>query len=222
MSEATPSPNLNIGKLILIPSLITLGVSVLRLLGELQQWSPILFGRTAGGGGALIGISWLPLILGPYFAWKLVRAGQGPAGCGRAIGYAVLGLGVFFAGASIAFGQPFTATRQLLGYLVMAAAVLPEFVCWRSFAKTLLAYAYAARIPVVVIMYFAIQGNWGTHYDALPPDVPVPADPLARFAVIGLLPQLIFWVVYTVIVGGLLGSIFAALVHRRPAPVSTS
>ena len=28
--------------------------------------------------------------------------------------------------------------------------------------------------PVIVIMYLAIKGNWGTHYDAIPPDVSYP------------------------------------------------
>jgi len=68
MSESTPAPSVSIGKLILIPSLITLGVTILRLVGELQHWTPILFNRSAGGGGAAVGISWLPLIFGPYFA----------------------------------------------------------------------------------------------------------------------------------------------------------
>jgi hypothetical protein len=27
------------------------------------------------------------------------------------------------------------------------------------------AYGLAARIPVVVVMFLAMAGNWGTHYD---------------------------------------------------------
>jgi hypothetical protein len=34
-----------IGKLILVPAVITLAVTLLRLVGELQGWSPILFNR---------------------------------------------------------------------------------------------------------------------------------------------------------------------------------
>jgi hypothetical protein len=34
-----------IGKLILVPSVITLAVTLLRLVGELQGWSPTLFNR---------------------------------------------------------------------------------------------------------------------------------------------------------------------------------
>jgi len=42
--------NLNVSKLVLIPALITLGVTVLRLVGELNHWNPSLFNRAAGGG----------------------------------------------------------------------------------------------------------------------------------------------------------------------------
>ena len=44
-------------RLVRVPALITLGVTLLRLIGELQRWSPKLFNREAGGGGALVGIS---------------------------------------------------------------------------------------------------------------------------------------------------------------------
>src|SRR5881409_1708216 len=43
-------------RLVRVPALITLGVTLLRLIGELQGWSPALFSRQAGGGGALVGI----------------------------------------------------------------------------------------------------------------------------------------------------------------------
>jgi len=61
-------------RLILAPALITLGITLLRLVGELNRWSPALFNREAGGGGALIGIVWLVPILGVYFALRLSKA----------------------------------------------------------------------------------------------------------------------------------------------------
>jgi hypothetical protein len=61
-------------KLILVPSLITLGVTILRVVGELRDWSPLFFGKEAGGGGAIVGISWLPIFFGIYFALKLGEA----------------------------------------------------------------------------------------------------------------------------------------------------
>jgi hypothetical protein len=62
------------GKLILVPALITLGITLLRLCAELMQLPSWLASRDAGGMGALIGISWLPPIFGVYFALKLAGA----------------------------------------------------------------------------------------------------------------------------------------------------
>jgi hypothetical protein len=68
-------PNkLDYGKLILIPALITLGITLLRLGGEFMDLPSWLASKKAGGPGALIGISWLPPILGVYFARKLMGA----------------------------------------------------------------------------------------------------------------------------------------------------
>ena len=223
MPETAPGSSLPLGKLILIPSLITLGITILRLVGELNQWSPVLFSRAAGGGGALVGITWLPLLLGPYFAWKLIKSGHGPGGCNRAIGYAVLGLVIFFLGGFVGFAPVLSFPgRQAVGYLLMAAAVAPQFLCWRSLAKTLLAYAYAARLPVVIVTYFAMRGNWGTHYDAVPPEAAAVTGFAEKFFLVSVLPQLVFWIAYTVIVGALLGSIYVAVARRRPAPVSNA
>ena len=63
-----------------MPAVITLAVTLLRLVGELQGWSPLLFNREAGGGGALVGISWLVPVFGAWFGWKLA----GPARARRA------------------------------------------------------------------------------------------------------------------------------------------
>jgi hypothetical protein len=71
MDEPTSSTATEVRQLILVPSLITLAVTILRLAGERQGWPAILFSREAGGGGALVGITWLPLIFGPYFALRL-------------------------------------------------------------------------------------------------------------------------------------------------------
>ena len=81
-----------LGRLILVPALFTLAVTVLRLMGELMRWNPTVFSREAGGAGAIVGIVWLVPVFGVYFARKLVAAGLGPAGAGRALGQGLLGL----------------------------------------------------------------------------------------------------------------------------------
>ena len=69
---------ISITRLILIPSVITLFVTLLRLVGELQNWPRALFNRDAGGGGSIVGITWLALVFGAYFALKLMSAGETP------------------------------------------------------------------------------------------------------------------------------------------------
>jgi hypothetical protein len=220
MDDTTPTSQSSIGNLILIPAIITLGITILRLVGELQHWTPILFNRDAGGGGALLGISWLPLILGPYFAVKLARSERGPAGPGRAIGLSVAGLALFFLGGFVGFApKPVFPGKMAVGIVIMVAAAAVTYVGWPTLGKTLIAYGYAARIPVTIIMFFALRGNWGTHYDALPPNYTGPTDLLGKYLFVGVLPQFMFWIFYTLIVGALLGTIAAAVAHRRPTPI---
>lgn len=207
--------------LILVPALITLGITLLRLAGELQHWPAPWF----QGGSAIVGISWLPFIFGPYFALKLARSGEGPSSAGKAIGFAVLSLGVLALGGYLVFraGEVLSAL-DIVGFLVvLVAAFLPGFG-WRRLGSTLIAYAFAARIPVLIVIFFAFSANggagWGTHYDSSPARL-ASAGFGTKFVSEGLLPQMCFWVAYTVIVGAILGSVAAAVAHRRPAQPST-
>jgi hypothetical protein len=91
---AMPEPveRLSIRRLIVVPAIITLFVTLLRLVGELQRWSPKFFSREAGGAGALVGIVWLVPIFGIYLAIRLNQAGHGPISRARAIGFALAAL----------------------------------------------------------------------------------------------------------------------------------
>ncbi len=223
MAETSSGTRSSILQLILVPSIVTLVITILRLVGELQHWTPRLFSSEAGGGGALIGISWLPFIFGPYFAVKLAKSGDGPSGTGKSIGFAVLGFLVMFVGGFIGFApQPQFPGKLILGLAIAVAAVVLPYKGWPSLVKTLLAYGYAARIPVALIMFFAIQGNWGTHYDAPPPNYAGPTDLIAKWAFIGRMPQLILWPVFTVMVGSLAGTIFSAIARRGKAAVQSA
>ena len=57
------------------PALLTLAVTLLRLILEGVQAPDWLASRKAGGGGALIGIAWLPLVFGPFFVARLRAPG---------------------------------------------------------------------------------------------------------------------------------------------------
>jgi hypothetical protein len=219
MTDTRPSTR----DLVLVPAIITLAVTALRLVGELQHWSPVLFNRAGGGGGAIVGISWLPLLFGVYFAWRLVKAGEGPASKGKAFGIAVLGLAV----GPLAI---FIATR--LGATQIGAIVTACFAFlvggviaargWKRLGWTLFVYALAARVPVAALMLPAIIGKWGTHYDALPPNFPA-MSAVQTWAMVGLFPQMTLWIGITLVTGLLTGSITAALVGgRRREPVASA
>jgi hypothetical protein len=105
-------------------------------------------------------------------------------------------------------------TAMALGAVVAARA-------WPSLARVLLVYGLLARIPVVVVMFLAMAGDWGTHYDyvGMPPPFQMPFWP--RFLWLALFPQLVFWVGFTIVLGTLAGTLALALVGRRrdqPAP----
>jgi hypothetical protein len=220
MVETTSGSRPCIVHLILVPSLITLAVTVLRLVGELQQWSPLFFSRAAGGGAAIVGISWLPFIFGPYFALKLSAAGEMPKGTWKALGFVVLGIAVGFGASLIAYADPVKlGAKELVGHVLILGSVVFPFLAWRALAKTLLAYAYAARVPVAIVMFFAMRFGWETHYSALAPGLQGLGGFWATYTIAGLLPQLIAWIWFTMMVGALLGIIVNALVRRgKPAP----
>ena len=219
--------SVSVTSLVTIPALITLGITVLRLVGELEHWPKPWFSTAPGGGAAIIGISWLPIIFGPYFALKLAGAGDGPSSIGKAIGLACAGLlvivlGGVIAGVSTAMHHP---EFSLIGFLVMLVAAFIPGIAWRSLGNTLLAYAFAARIPVVIVMFLAMRGNggqgWGTHYDALPPNMTFNSF-ASKFIFTGVFPQLGLWIGWTVVVGAIFGVIAAAIARRgkQPAPVA--
>ena len=214
MAESASSMPLGIIRLILIPSLITLAVTLARLIGELGHLSPILFNPAPGGGGALMGITWLVFIFGIYFAWKLAGAGERPGQVGKAIGLAVLGLLVMFVGAFVGFAPQISFPgKSVLGPLLIAGAAALQIKAWPALTKALLAYGYAARIPVAILMFFAIRGQWGTHYDAPPPGF-TETSFWPKYIQIALVPQLIFWVAFTVVVGVLFGCLATTIFFR--------
>jgi hypothetical protein len=217
----------SITSLITIPALITLGITILRLVGELEHWPKPWFSAAAGGGGAIVGISWLPIIFGPYFALKLAGAGDRPLSVGKAVGFAVLGLVVLVLGGVLA-----AATRShlliltVVAFLVMLVAAFIPGIGWRSLGNALLAYAFAARIPVLIVMFLAMRGNggqgWGTHYDAVDPMF-AQASFARKFFYMAILPQMTFWIGWTVVLGSIIGVIVVAVARRgkqaAPAPI---
>jgi hypothetical protein len=213
-------------RLVLIPGIITLAVTLLRLVGELNGWSPTLFNPAAGGGGAIVGIAWLVPVFGIYFALK-VRQSEATLGAGRTVGYAVVALAAFFA---VAFGggallglDPNTPSLASLVVTVVASlvALALAYAGSPALGKVLVAYGLAARLPVILVMFIAMLGSWGTHYDAPPPGFPE-MGVLGKWFAIGVVPQLTIWMAFTVVLGALFGGIALALVARRRTELRTA
>jgi hypothetical protein len=197
----------------------TLAVTLLRLVGELLEWSPRLFSRAPGGGLAVVGIAWLVPIVGLYLGVRLQRAGVRPPSLGRAAGLPLFALVLvpFLAFAAARADLTGTATAHLTAWAAAAVvSVGVAFGAWPALGRPLLAYAVLARLPVVVVMWAAIRWGWGTHYDATPPGFPVLA-PTPRWLWTGVLPQLTIWVAWTVVVGALFGVLGWYLAARRLA-----
>jgi hypothetical protein len=203
-------------KLIAVPAVITLAITLLRLAGELMHWSKTLFNPAPGGGGAIVGIAWLVPVFGVYFALKLHAAGERPSGAGPASGYALLGLVLLPAAgfAATRLGAPPNSFALFAVFVVFSVlGALLAFRGWPGLGRTLLAYGLAARIPVAIIMLLAMLGNWGTHYDAAPPGFPE-MGLVSKWLLIGALPQLTIWIWFTMAVGALFGGITLVLKER--------
>jgi hypothetical protein len=210
-------------RLILVPSVITLAITLLRLVGELQHWPTALFNPKAGGGAAVIGISWLPLIFGVYFALKLSEAGQGPEDRGRALRLSVIGT-LLFIGTIVVVAVPQIPVliKVIVGIILAVLAIGLQYSGWPKLFNVLLAYGYAARIPVLIVMYIAMRGNWGTHYDVAPDGFAPDTAFWSKFMQLAFLPQMFIWIVLTIIPGMLTGSIAAAIRQRKNQTAQTA
>jgi hypothetical protein len=207
--------------LILVPAIITFAVTLLRLVGELQHWNPRLFNPEPGGGGALVGIAWLVVVFGIYFGWKLATLGHRPASAWRAAGAALLSIALMVLAGFVMDRLKLPLLVQLVVFAVLSwVAVFMTWRGWPALGRVLLAYAFAARIPVAVVMLAAILGNWGTHYDAVGPDFP-PMGAWPKWFLVGFMPQFSVWIAYTVVLGMLFGLLGMALARgRSPQPAA--
>jgi hypothetical protein len=212
-------------RLALWPAVITLAITLLRLAGELLNWSPALFSREAGGGGALVGISWLPPVFGILFAIQLVRMGAGPASGGRAVGFAFLGvlvtMGIMFVAGAMGLVQQgsFSVTGLVVFTIAVGIGAGLAYGGWAALGQTLFAYAVLARVPVALVMLVAMIGDWKTHYDVLPPGFPRPdIGVFEKWILIGALPQFTVWIGITVLFGAVFGAVAGAIAARGRTP----
>jgi len=213
---AQTDSGLSIRQLILIPALISLSVTIFRFVGEVKQWSPNWFNHQMGL--SVVAILWLSPLFGIYFALKLSAHGQQSASAWPAIALAVLGalIAPFLPGfLPFKFAFP---SRLLYGWSIVVLAAAVTLPGWPALFKTLLAYAYAARIPIALLMFFAFRYNLGTHYDAFPGDLPTAIGFWPKYLWLAFFAQLIFWVAITIVIGMLFGTIAAGVARLARAP----
>lgn len=207
---------------VIAPAVLTLAITLLRLVGELNGWDPAWFGTGAGGDGALLGISWLMPVMGIYFAARLARVGNGPPHRGKALLWALLGLGLFMVPMA-ALASMLDGDEPSMGFvygflLVGAISWLGVFAArrgWPELGRLLLDYALAARIPIIVLTFVLVPLGTGTHFEKPAPVVP---DDLPWFVLAAFLAyaQATVWIAMTVGFGALFGGL-AALVLRPAA-----
>ncbi len=212
--------------LVLVPAVVTLALSVVRLFGEIGQWNPLLFGKPeAGGDKALLGISWLIFLFGLWFGMRLQKAGLGPTSRGKALGISLVAVGI------VAGGMPALQAAGLmwfpdaehpgeprgLGLMLglMAAGCVVSALAWGRAALTLLAYGVLARLPVVLITWIALgRPEWNTHYTKIPPFFTNVAE-ADRMSFL-MMPQITFWPALTVLAGTAMACVGAFLGGRKP------
>ncbi|HEX9188802.1 MAG TPA: hypothetical protein VGB87_17100 [Vicinamibacteria bacterium] len=204
-------------RMALPPALVALAVTLLRLAGELLGWSEAWFSRATSGlvpEGALswlVGITWLALPFGAWFARGLLRSGEVPTGGSRAVLGAIAAVALLYAGTRLVPLLPLGFPGFL--FAIWGVGLLAAILAWRAWpalGRVLLIYGLLSRAVVAAVMLLAMHGRWGTHYDYQ--DVPRIHElpfPIA-YLTFAFVPQMVFWVAYTVVLGMVAGTIVGA------------
>lgn len=175
---------LSTARLLLVPALVTLAVTQLRLTGDLLGIS----------GFEPYEIGWLVPIFGAYFALYLAKAGSPAPSPGSLLKSSLLPLALFGSGLLL-----FHPTSGGMAAVSVVAIVL-IYRAWPRLGTLLFAYALAARLPVILTSLWATLGGWKTVFDVPPYNI-----------LGGVLPQLTVWIGFTVVVGCLTGGVALAV-----------
>lgn len=201
-------------RLLLWPSLITLAVSIARLVSEVNGW------LTNASGGRLLplGITWCIFVFGGTMAWRLARAGEGPR---RRLPWLWALLALLAATGTVMWGfrplleadrseATFALVREavLRGVIVAIVGGLAMFAVWPRLAWTLLLYGLGARATVLAFTWLAKLQGWDTHYTKFGPPG-IERDSMAETMTSAAIAQLGFWVPFTMIGGMVAGGLVA-------------
>lgn len=227
MPKDIPANHSSHYELIWAPAVISLAVTLLRLVGELKHWPEKWFSTATGGIipqgiSWVIGITWLAIPFGIYFGLKLCSRGDLPLGLGKAClysGIALITILLLPRGLLplLKLGFP---RGLIVIWLTMAVSAAITCRSWTALFKIMLAYGIAARLPVAVIMFYAMRGHWGTHYDYVDMPAQFQMTFWRGYFWLAFFPQLVFWVFYTGLVGTVAG-VVAVAIRRLFKPASS-
>lgn len=209
--------------LVLWPAVITLAVTVLKLVGQLKGWPEWLVGKPEVGSAGVIGIVWLVFVFGLWFGVRLDRAGRGPRSPGKSLLICVVGIAAAIGAmqGALAAGLAFFPSPEQPGeprgmpYFVGAMLLGCAFVvfAWGRAALVSFVYALFARIPVVIVTWLALHYGWDTHHVKLGDGFTRPPDD-QLFAFLAM-PQLVFWPILTVMIGTAMACLGALMFGKR-------
>jgi len=206
------------------PAVVALAVTLLRLAGELRGWSETWFSRATGGlvpasaVGWIVGITWLALPFGAWLAWRLARSGLEAPRAGRALLIALLGIVVLYGGGRLASLVRIGPAFLLAIWSVAVLAAIVAWQAWPALGRVLLAYGLLSRAAVAVVMFLAMRGQWGTHYDYADAPGVRQMSFWTAYVALAFVPQLVFWVAYTIVLGILAGAVVVAARGRSDVP----
>ena len=199
---------------VLVAGVLTLGVTLLRLHGEVQGWDPKFFSKEPGGHLAIVGIGWLVVPVG-FWLGRRVAQSSGRPEIGKAILLHLLAVALFIGGffaVKQLWPDDFTALFRFISYGSITVSLL-SLLAWPRAWVVNLAYAVLARAGVIAVQYWALANDWGTHFEKVAPQLgEQPADVRAHML---MMAQATFWIPFTVIACGLFGVLGAATVRRR-------
>lgn len=203
---------------LLLATILTLAISLLRLWGELAGWAT----NASGGRFLPLGITWLVFACGAWFGRRLAKGRHTPR-FRRAWLWPLLALLTMLLVAALGFAplakaEPNEQTFQLLRTAVLRAVVVAVlaaaamFAVWPALARQLLIYGLLARGTVLAITWLAKHMQWNTHYTKFGP-MGIERDSMAETMLSAGLAQIGFWVPFTIVGGVLAGCL--AIGRRR-------
>lgn len=201
-------------RLLLWPSLITLAVSIVRLVSEVNGWLT----NVSGGRLLPLGITWCIFVFGGWMAWRLARAGEGPR---RRLSWLWPLLALLAAIGTAMWGfrplleadrseATFALVREAVihGVVVAIVGALAMFAVWPRLCWTLLLYGLGARATVLAFTWLAKLKGWDTHYTKFGPPG-IERDSMAETMTSAAIAQLGFWVPFTMLGGMFVGCLVA-------------